>query len=95
MQDSPPALWGAGARQETPKIRVMKVLHKAPSLAQRVPHRLRRSGPLVGRVPGSCGGTRSQDTGRRADLPWHMAQKQHSGSPNCTLSSWFYIISRH
>lgn len=29
------------------------------------------------------------------DLPRHVAQKQHSGSPSCTLSAGFYIISRH
>lgn len=76
-------------------MQVMEVLHQAPSLVQRVPRRLPHSGPLVGRVLGSCAGTRGQDTGRRANLPRHVARKQHAGSPSCTLSSWFYIISRH
>lgn len=76
-------------------MQVMEVLHEAPSLAWRVPRGLPHSRPLVGRVLGSCAGMAGQDTGRRANLPWHVARKQRSGSQGCTLSSWFYIISRH
>lgn len=44
---------------------------------------------------GSCMGTCGEATVQRASQPRHVGRKQLSGNPGCTLSSWFYITSRH
>lgn len=70
---------------------VMEALCETPLLARRVPHGLAAGGQGAG----SCTGTCSQDSGRRADLPRQVAGKKRAGSSSCVLSSRFYIISRH